>query len=114
MMTCVSLRSGVASRGSVTIAHHPATQATAIMDKTASLFFTEKSITLLIMVLSPAPSGEGRGIVPDRLFAPLGRGVVRGVAINESVVGSSYPGWIQKLAAHRIAHRIPAAMCSGT
>src|SRR6266852_8400028 len=114
MMTCVSLRSGVASRGNVTIAHHPATQATAIMDKTASLCFTEKSMTLLIMVLSPAPSGEGHGIVPDRLFAPLGRGVVCGVAINESVAGSWYPGWIQKHAAHRMAHRIPAVICAGT
>ena len=57
MITCVSLRSGVASRGNVTIAHHPAIEATAIVDNTASLCFTEKSMILLIIIISLSPAG---------------------------------------------------------
>ncbi len=57
-MTWVSLRSGVASRGSVTIAHHPAMQARAMVANTASLCSTEKSmIRLIIMAVSLAPAG---------------------------------------------------------
>src|SRR6267143_4797164 len=52
MMTCVSLRSGVASSGIVTMAYHPAMHATPINVKTASLCSTEKSMILLIIFIS--------------------------------------------------------------
>src|SRR6266852_536822 len=52
MMTCVSLRSGVASSGVVTIAHHPAMHAAPINVNTASLCFTENSMTIWIIVIS--------------------------------------------------------------
>src|SRR6266480_4638005 len=52
MMTCVSLRSGVASSGIVTMAHHPAMHATPINVRTASLCSTEKSMILLIIFIS--------------------------------------------------------------
>src|SRR3974377_1118432 len=52
MMTWVSLRSGVASRGMVTLAHQPATQAPAMAANTASLCLTEKSMILSIILSS--------------------------------------------------------------
>src|SRR6202008_3299034 len=51
MMTCVSLRSGVASSGMVTIAHHPAMQAAPITVNTASLCAAEKLIIFSIIVI---------------------------------------------------------------
>ena len=57
MMTCVSLRSGMASRGTVTIAHHPAMQATAMTASIASLCSTEKSMIRLIIRVSLALAG---------------------------------------------------------
>src|SRR6266403_1378888 len=60
MMTCVSLKSGMASRGSVPMAHHPAMQAIAIVVKTASLCSAEKSMILLIIVLPRGPHWPSR------------------------------------------------------
>src|SRR5215469_5669641 len=60
MMTCVSLRSGVASSGRCIIDHAPQTQAPATNAKTRNLFRTEKPITRLI-ILAPR-SGIGCGL----------------------------------------------------
>src|ERR1700687_5355837 len=49
MMTWVSLRSGVASSGTVIIAHQPTRQPPTPRAQTRSLFSTEKSMMWLIM-----------------------------------------------------------------
>src|SRR5260370_18430948 len=50
-MTWVSLRSGVASSGTVVIAHQPATHAAATTAQTRILLLTEKSMIRLIMAV---------------------------------------------------------------
>src|SRR3954462_12111014 len=49
MMTCVSLRSGIASSGSAFNDHQPPTQASAAQASTRNLCCTEKSMMRLIM-----------------------------------------------------------------
>src|SRR6266545_3343882 len=58
MMTCVSLRSGMASSGTFFIDHQPWRQAAARSAKTKNLFLTEKSMIRLIIVV-PSVTGYG-------------------------------------------------------
>src|SRR5437899_1966485 len=104
MMTCVSLRSGVASRGKVTIAYHPPMQARANKDKTASLCFTEKSMTRLIIVPSLALAGKAAGVALKGLFAAGRAEVVRGALIGERVADGCRFHRIHGHAAVRILH----------
>src|ERR1035437_1613997 len=109
-MTFGSLRSGGASSGRVTIAHHPAMQAMAIVANTASLCSTEKSMIRLIIETSAPRDGRpgwialGRLFALELLFALLGTEVVGRGAIRESIAGSYRAGWIHRHAAIRI-HR---------
>src|SRR6266849_6482131 len=73
MMTCVSLRSGVASSGSVTMAHQPAMQAKPISESTASLCFTEKSMIRLIMAIYLPPASWAGGVIANAALAITGR-----------------------------------------
>src|SRR5450756_760367 len=60
-MTCVSLRSGIASSGTVFIDHTPATTAAETRRNTMKRFLAENSMTALIMaVRSPARPGGRR------------------------------------------------------
>ena len=49
MMTCVSLRSGMASSGICAMDHHPRIPAAAVSKKMMNLFWAENSIIRLII-----------------------------------------------------------------
>src|ERR1700681_4414569 len=61
MMTWVSLRSGVASTGTVCRARHPATQPIAITARTITRCLTEKSMILAITINLPGDGWLRRG-----------------------------------------------------
>src|SRR5437867_9285 len=75
-MTCVSLRSGIASSDTVFIDHTPATAATATSRNTRKRFFAENSMTALIMATAfrrrrRVRLGRGFGRRADRRGAVL-------------------------------------------
>src|SRR6266545_4858393 len=82
-MTCVSERSGSASRGMFRIAHHDPTSATIVATMTRYLFSAEKRMIRLIMALPSVPCVRvlgGRAVLRRRLggrallLLPSGRG----------------------------------------
>src|SRR5579864_440404 len=105
MMTCVSLRSGIASRGNACMDHQPPMQANAVQTRTRSLCFTEKSMMRLIMT---GPRGIQCGIgLPLRaelFFASLGAKIIGDAIARESIAFSHGPRAIGLHAAGRIVN----------
>src|SRR6266540_1898779 len=89
-MTCVSLRSWMASIGTVFIDHTPATVATATSKKTTKRFFADSSMRALIMATAFRgrllrlrhghlhPNAAAALGTPDRWIHRLRRGLGRG------------------------------------
>src|SRR4051812_14957385 len=62
-MTWMSLRSGIASSGTVVIDHQPATTATVTRMKTIKRFFAENSMMALITAVSCMWIGRGAAVL---------------------------------------------------
>src|SRR5205823_10334902 len=103
MMTCVSLKSGVASRGSVIIDHHPTKQANAIAASTRALCLTEMSMMRLIMAGVRRIQGQiMRRLLLEILLAALRAEVIRGAITSKRMPGQSGLCGIDGHAASRI------------
>src|SRR5580704_19770898 len=87
MMTCVSLKSGVASSGSVLIAHHLSMHAIATVARTASLFLTEKSMILLITNRTLVFFQRFGGIALKLFFTLRGTKIISRPVIRHRVSG---------------------------
>src|SRR6516162_6752041 len=109
MMTCVSLRSGMASSGNACIDHHPPMQASAAQASTSNLCRTEKLIMRLIM---SAPGRIGSqimfGLFTELLFAAIGAEVVSDSIASDGVARGNRLGFVDCHAAGGIFHRVRA------
>src|SRR5881397_115308 len=105
MMTWVSPRSGMASRGTVAIAHHPAMQATATTAKTSGLLRTENST---MRSITSDASAIGCGVVLrlllERRLASGRAEVVRDSVIRDGVSRGGRRRHVDYLAALRVGH----------
>src|SRR5690348_11039944 len=108
-MTCVSLKSGVASSGSPSIAQQPKIQASATETNTRNLCSTEKSMMRLIM----DGAGGIRSQIVLRLFTEISLALIGAEIVGDAVARQRVAflhslGGIDAHPASRIFH-FPAA-----